>query len=54
VFPFDPEQQKKILTAGACLTCHAEDSKVMNGTLNHYDELLKRLSPKCILPNWDD
>jgi hypothetical protein len=54
VFPFDPEQQKKILTVGSCLTCHGEDSKVMKQSLNNYDGLLKRLSPKCVLPVWSE
>ncbi len=52
VFPFTIEQQKKILTAGACLTCHGEDSKVMTNSLNNFDELVKNRSTECILPFW--
>lgn len=52
VFPFSVEKQKEILTVGACLTCHDEKSKVMNESLNNFEELLKNLSNKCILPVW--
>ncbi|MCF6332946.1 MAG: hypothetical protein L3J11_06640 [Draconibacterium sp.] len=50
VFPFNVEQQKKILTVGACLTCHSEDSEVMKKSLNSFEELVEKRSLKCILP----
>lgn len=53
VFPFDVEQQKRILTAGACLTCHDENSVVMQKSLEDFDGLLKATSTKCILPDWN-
>ncbi len=52
VIPFSIEQQKKILMVGACLTCHAEDSKVMGESLGHFEKLLKNVSSKCVLPYW--
>ena len=52
VFPFSVEQQKKMLTAGACLTCHKENSEVMKKSLNNFDALLVKLSKECVLPNW--
>ena len=52
VFPFDVVEQKKILTIGACLTCHKENSAVMRQSLNHFDELLKKRSAHCVLPDW--
>lgn len=52
VFPFSIEQQKKILTVGACLTCHQEDSQVMKKSLDHFEDLVKRMDTKCILPVW--
>lgn len=52
VFPFDVEQQKKILTVGACLTCHDENSQVMQQSLNNFEMLLENRSEKCILPEW--
>ena len=52
VSPFNVETQKKILTVGACLTCHDQDSKLMLRSLTNYPELLRRLSPECLLPEW--
>ncbi|WP_346855369.1 cytochrome b N-terminal domain-containing protein [uncultured Draconibacterium sp.] len=52
VFPFTVEQQKKILTAGSCLTCHAEDSEVMKASLENFEKLLQNRSKKCVLPVW--
>lgn len=53
IFPFSIEQQKQILTVGACLTCHDENSAVMQRSLNHYKEVLAKRSSKCILPEWE-
>jgi hypothetical protein len=50
--PFNIEEQKAILTVGACLTCHDEGSLVMNESLHDFPSLLKRVSPRCILPDW--
>ncbi len=52
VFPLNVDQQKQILTVGACLTCHDENSEVMKESLNNFDNLLKNLSKKCVLPDW--
>lgn len=52
VFPFNVEQQKKILTVGACLTCHTEDSQIMIRGLDHFEELKNKVSSKCVLPLW--
>jgi quinol-cytochrome oxidoreductase complex cytochrome b subunit len=51
--PFTIEEQKQILTVGACLTCHKEDSKIMIKSLSSFDKLLKQVSTKCVLPVWD-
>ena len=51
--PFTIEEQKSILTAGACLTCHKDNSKVMIKSLSNFDELLKQVSTKCVLPDWE-
>ena len=53
VLPFSVEQQKKILTAGACLTCHSENSVIMKESLNNFDALLSKRSKNCILPEWE-
>ena len=50
VKPFGTARQKRILTVGACLTCHDENSKVMQKSLVNFDEVLKNRKEKCILP----
>ncbi len=50
---FNVEEQKKILTVGACLTCHDENSKIIQNTLLDFHNQLKNLSPQCILPQWE-
>ena len=52
VLPFTVELQKEILTVGACLTCHDENSNVMIESLNDFDALMENRSAKCILPDW--
>ncbi len=52
ISPFDPAMQKRILTVGACLTCHEADSKVMMQSLTDYRDVLQRRSPACVLPAW--
>lgn len=51
--PFTIEEQKRILTVGSCLTCHDDNSKVMIKSLSNFDELLKQVSKKCILPKYN-
>jgi hypothetical protein len=50
--PFTIDEQKKILTVGACLTCHEDNSKIMIKSLTDFDGLLKQVSNKCILPDY--
>jgi hypothetical protein len=52
VFPFTVEQQKKILTVGACLTCHKEDSEIMLKSLNDFEKLVKGKKSQCVMPVW--
>lgn len=49
---FSVDEQKRILTVGACLTCHKEDGETMQTSLNDYQQVLSRRSSKCILPTW--
>ena len=52
--PFNVEEQQRILTVGACLQCHDDNSSVMQHSLiNGLKPLLSRLSNKCILPQWE-
>ncbi len=50
--PFNLEEQKRILTVGACLTCHSEDSEIMQQSLIDFLKVLEERSEKCILPDW--
>ncbi len=51
--PFNIEEQKRVLTVGACLQCHKEGSKVMKESLKTgLNPLLLKLSDKCILPEF--
>ena len=52
VRPFSSEEQRRILTAGACLTCHEETSGVMTESLDDFESLLKKRSDKCVVPTW--
>ncbi|MFK5958564.1 MAG: hypothetical protein QM495_06790 [Lutibacter sp.] len=52
--PFTVSEQKQLLTVGACLQCHKDDSKIMQQSLiNGIQPLLNKLSKKCILPTWE-
>lgn len=50
VKPFSLEEQKRILTVGACLTCHEDNSTIMLQSLENFDSLIIRRSSKCIIP----
>ncbi len=49
---FTVDEQKKILTVGACLTCHSSNSAVINAALKNLSKTLQLKSNKCILPEW--
>lgn len=51
--PFTPDEQRRILQAGACLTCHDGRSKVMGDAVRDFQATCKRRSPRCIVPVWD-
>jgi hypothetical protein len=49
--PFSLESQKRILTIGACFTCHREDSEIMKNSLTlPFEEYKKRMSSRCRVP----
>ncbi len=58
VRPFTIEEQKRILTVGACLTCHQGEASGRSprgmASLWRLDfrTALTRLSPKCVRPAW--
>jgi hypothetical protein len=51
--PFNPAEQARILTVGACLTCHDQRSQVMESALEDFQEVLDERSSFCVLPVWD-
>lgn len=50
--PFNLEEQKKILTVAACLTCHEENSKVMQESLTDFQKVLNSVNKKCVIPKY--
>jgi len=50
--PFNIDEQKIILTVGACLTCHKSESEIMISSLRDYENQIMNLSEKCIIPTW--
>ena len=50
--PFTIDEQKRILTVGACLSCHEADSQIMTESLIDFKEVLNKKSNRCILPDW--
>jgi hypothetical protein len=52
VRPFTVEEQRRILTVGACLTCHAADSAVMRDSVRGFAALMARRSRRCVVPTW--
>jgi len=52
--PFTVKEQQQLLTVGACLQCHKEESKIMQQSLvEGIQPLLKQLSKDCVLPTWN-
>jgi hypothetical protein len=50
--PFSIEEQRRILLAGSCLTCHSSDSEVMKSSIIDFNSVLFKRSSKCISPKW--
>lgn len=51
--PFSVAEQEKILTVGACLTCHDNNSEVMRASLNSdFNRYLKTVSEVCLVPDF--
>jgi len=48
--PFTIIQQQKILTVGACLTCHDEQSEIMKRATVDFNAVLKQKKSVCIMP----
>jgi hypothetical protein len=50
--PFTLAEQQRILTVGACLTCHRGDSALMRASTRDFPALLRRRSARCVAPDW--
>ncbi len=50
--PFSVEEQQRILTVGACLTCHKADSPLMRCSVRDFEALVATRKPVCLLPSW--
>jgi hypothetical protein len=50
--PFTVDEQRRILTVGACLTCHDAASRPMRSAVADWKGTLARVSPRCVLPRW--
>jgi hypothetical protein len=48
--PFNLAEQKRILTAGACLTCHDATSGVIKRSLVDFDQAIRERSKRCVMP----
>jgi len=45
--PFTVEEQRRILTVGACLTCHSAESPPMRQGLRDFPAVRKRMTSRC-------
>jgi hypothetical protein len=52
VRPFSVEEQRRILTVGACLTCHDDGSAAMRDAVVDWKGTVARVSSRCALPVW--
>ncbi len=52
VRPFDADEQRRVLTAGACLTCHADESATMQAAIRDFAGTISRRRSACAVPDW--
>jgi hypothetical protein len=48
--PLTPEEQRRVLRVGACLTCHEPTAVEIERIYRHFTESLNRASPRCRVP----
>ena len=53
VRPFTAEEQRRILAVGACLTCHAGTSGVMQRAIADFGATIARRTGRCVVPTWE-
>lgn len=42
-----------MVTVRVCSTCYDENLKITIKSLSNFDELLKEITKKCVLPLWE-
>jgi hypothetical protein len=52
VRPFSVDEQRRILTVGACLTCHPANSPLMQRSVRDFAALVAARRPVCLMPSW--
>ncbi len=48
--PFSPEEQRRILRVGACLTCHDATGDETDPIYRSFEQSLERVTPRCVVP----
>jgi hypothetical protein len=48
--PLTPEEQRRVLRVGACLTCHEPTAREIDRVYRHFAEALSRVSSRCVVP----
>lgn len=51
--PFNIMEQKKILTVGACLSCHQPEGMIMQEGLKDFEIILENVGENCVVPVWE-
>ena len=51
--PFSIAEQQRILTVGACLTCHDQKSELMLESIKDFQRFFELKTIKCIVPDWE-
>ncbi len=53
VRPFNRDEQRRMLLVGACLQCHSEKEPRLAAVFADFDHYRDHLSPRCVLPGWE-
>jgi hypothetical protein len=47
--PFAPDEQRRVLHVGACLTCHEPTDTEIERIYRSFEESLARVTPACVV-----
>lgn len=53
VRPFSVAEQRRLLAAGACLTCHAGESRVMQDAIRDFEAAVEARGRACAIAAWE-